>query len=273
MAANGTISADARITGTSARPDGTVRLNARGVQLKSGPGRAIPPANLTAQAALSGGVARIDARLTAGSSNLTLAGTAPVTAGGALDLRATGVADLAMIEPLLAASGRRVAGRVNLDARITGTRPRRALRAPRSSPAARCRTIASASTCERLPPPCRRTASTSGSPGSPPRPGPGTIGGSGTIGLAAPMPVDLTFTAQNATPVANDMLTARLDANLTIAGEAAGQSDGAGHGAGAPGGPADPGQLPQSVAVLPVRNPECAAADRRRRRRRLPRSA
>ena len=62
LAANGTISADARITGTAARPDGTVRINARGVQMRSGPGRAIPPANLTANAALSGGAARLDAK-------------------------------------------------------------------------------------------------------------------------------------------------------------------------------------------------------------------
>src|SRR5262249_42137402 len=100
---------------------GNVRLNARGVQLKNGPGRAIPPANLTAEAMLNSGVARVDARLTAGSSNLTLAGTAPVTGGGALDLHTTGVADPAMVEPLLAASGRRVAGKVNIDAHITGT--------------------------------------------------------------------------------------------------------------------------------------------------------
>ena len=90
LAANGTISADARITGTAARPDGTVRINARGVQMRSGPGRAIPPANLTANATLSGGAARLDAKVTAGSSNLALTGTAPVTGAGALDLRAAG---------------------------------------------------------------------------------------------------------------------------------------------------------------------------------------
>ncbi len=42
LAANGTISADARLTGTSARPDGTVQLNARGVQLTQWPGSGNP---------------------------------------------------------------------------------------------------------------------------------------------------------------------------------------------------------------------------------------
>ena len=181
-------------------------------------------------------------RLTAGSSNLTLTGTAPVTGGGALDLRADGrgrprddrAADCRQRSPRRGPDEAR-----RPHHRHTGGAAHRRHRAARRRRGAGLQRRPQS--CERLRPPSRRTASTSGSPGSPPRPGPGTIGGSGTIGLAAPMPVDLTFTAQNATPVANEMLTERLDANLTIAGEAAGQSDGAGHGAGAPGGPADPG--------------------------------
>ncbi len=255
LAANGTISADARITGTSARPDGTVKLDARGVQLKSGPGRAIPPANLTAQAALSGGAARIDARLTAGSSHLTLTGTAPVAAGGALDLRAEGLADLSVIEPLMAASGRRVAGRVNLDARITGTgkAPRIAGTAQLSNGevqdynlGANLRAITATVQAdgERI-----RLARFSAQAGQ------GTIGGSGTVGLTAPMPVDLTFTAQNATLVTNDMLTERLDANLTVAGEAQANLTVQGTVRVRRADLQIPDKLPQSVAVLPVRNP------------------
>ena len=255
FAANGTISADARLTGTSARPDGTVRLNARGVQLRSGPGRAIPAANLTAQAALTGGSAHIDARLAAGSSNLTVTGTAPVSAGGALDLRTTGLVDLGMIQPLMAASGRRVAGRLNLDGRVTGTTA-----APRLSGSAQLTggeaqdyklglnlraitaTIEADGQRIRL---ARFTAQA----------GPGTIGGSGTVGLAAPMPVDLTLTAQNATLAANDMLTERLDANVTVAGEAQGNLTVQGTVRVLRADLQIPDKLPQSVAVLPVRNP------------------
>jgi translocation and assembly module TamB len=254
LAANGTISADARITGTSARPGGTVKLNARGVQLKSGPGRAIPAANLTAEAALSGGAARIDARLTAGSSHLTLTGTAPVAAGGALDLRAEGLADLAMIEPLTAASGRRVAGRVNLDARITGTES-----SPRIAGTAQ---LANGEVQDyKLGANLRAITATVQADGERIRltrfsaqAGPGTIGGSGTIGLTAPMPVDLTFTAQNATLVTNDMLTERLDANLTVAGEAQGNLSVQGTVRVRRADLQIPDKLPQSVAVLPVRN-------------------
>ncbi|HEY7579661.1 MAG TPA: translocation/assembly module TamB domain-containing protein, partial [Acetobacteraceae bacterium] len=254
LAASGTISAEARLTGTSTRPDGSVRLNARGVQLKSGPGRAIPPANLTAEAVLNGGVARVDARLTAGSSNLTLAGTAPVSGGGALDLRVAGVADLAMAEPLLAASGRRVAGRVNLDARVTGTQA-----APRIAGTAQLtggevqdyqagvNLRAIAATVQADGDRIRLTRFSA-------QAGAGTIGGSGTVGLAAPMPVDLTFTAQNATPVANEMLTERLDANLAITGEVEGNLSVRGTVRVRRADLQIPDKLPQSVAVLPVRN-------------------
>ncbi len=258
LAANGTISADARLTGTSARPDGTVRLNARGVQLRSGPGRAIPAANLTADAALSGGAARIDARLTAGSSNVTVTGTAPVSAGGSLDLRTTGLVDLGMIQPLMAAGGRRVAGRLNLDGRVTGTAA-----APRIAGTAQLTggevqdyklgfnlraitaTIQADGEHVRL---ARLSAQA----------GPGTIGGSGTVGLATPMPVNLTFTAQNATLAANDMLTERLDANVTVAGEAQGDLTVQGTVRVLRADLQIPDKLPQSVAVLPVRKPNAS---------------
>ncbi|HEX4174016.1 MAG TPA: translocation/assembly module TamB domain-containing protein [Acetobacteraceae bacterium] len=254
FAANGTISADARLTGTSARPDGTLRLNARGVQLRSGPGRAVPPANLTAEATLTGGVARVDTRLTAGSSNLTVSGTAPVTAGNALDLRSAGVVDLGMIEPIMAASGRRVAGRISLDARITGTKT-----APRIAGTAQLTggEVQDYQAGFNL----RAIAATIQADGAQIRlahfsaqAGPGTISGSGTIGLAAPMPINLTFTAQNATPVANEMLTERLDANLAIAGDVQGNMNVQGTVRVRRADLQIPDKLPQSVAVLPVRN-------------------
>jgi translocation and assembly module TamB len=85
--------------------------------------------------------------------------------------------------------------------------------------------------------------------------GEGTIAIAGTVGLAAPMPIDLTITANNAKPLASDLLNATLDANLTIKGEVAGDL--------AVGGRIHvddaniqiPDKFPQSVAVLDVRRP------------------
>ncbi|HST76119.1 MAG TPA: hypothetical protein VLJ20_12160, partial [Acetobacteraceae bacterium] len=44
--ADGTLQADAKLTGTPARPSGTIRVEATGLKMRTGPGRALPAANL-----------------------------------------------------------------------------------------------------------------------------------------------------------------------------------------------------------------------------------
>ena len=80
LAADGVIAADARLTGTSARPEGTIKLTADRVRLRQGPGQALPAANLVANVALLGTAARIDTKLTAGPSHVAVTGTAPLVA-------------------------------------------------------------------------------------------------------------------------------------------------------------------------------------------------
>lgn len=259
-AASGTIGAEMHLTGTVARPEGTVRLTASGLRVRSGPGQAMPTANVTATATLSGGAARVDARLTAGTSHLAVTGTAPVTAGGSLNLRATGTIDLAMANPVLTAAGRRAAGQLTIDMTIAG-----AAAAPRIAGTAQLangevqdytqglhlRAIAASVQANGDQLRLARFSATAGS---------GSIGASGTIGLTAPMPVNLTITARNAELLANDILTERLDANLTIAGDVAGNLAVRGsvhvlH--------ADieiPEKLPASVAVLPISNKAAPAS-------------
>jgi len=86
--------------------------------------------------------------------------------------------------------------------------------------------------------------------------GPGTITATGSIGLLAPdLPVDVTVTARNARPLASDLVTATLDADLTLRGAARGHL--------AAGGTVKilaarvqvPERLPTSIAVLDVRVP------------------
>ncbi|HJS84896.1 MAG TPA: hypothetical protein VJ779_05505, partial [Acetobacteraceae bacterium] len=66
----GRVTLAAAITGTPAQPQGTVRADASGVRVLTGPAAGLPPAGLTARIALTGTRARIDTRLTAGSSYL-----------------------------------------------------------------------------------------------------------------------------------------------------------------------------------------------------------
>ena len=85
------------------------------------------------------------------------------------------------------------------------------------------------------------------------RAGQGTLGGSGTIGLTPPMPIALTFTADDATLLASPLINATLDSHMTVKGDVDGNL--------AVGGTIHmrqanvqvPDKLPPSVAVLPVR--------------------
>ena len=162
--------------------------------------------------------------------------------------------DLAMLDPLLTAEGRRARGMVNVNATIAGS-----MAAPRVTGTAQlskgdvtdytlgahvtdlAATIQATGETIRL-------AQFSG------KAGPGTLGGNGSISLAGAMPVDLHFSANDARPVSSDLMTALIDANLTIQGEVKGdlQVGGTLHIR-----RADiqiPDKLPASVAVLPVRD-------------------
>lgn len=256
LAADGAISLDARLTGTPALPTGTVKLTADGVRLRAGPGRAIPAANLTATAQLADGAARVDARLSAGPSlQLTVLGRAPLGAG-ALDLRAKGALDLVLLDPVLTAAGRRVRGQVALDATVTGTAA-----APRIGGTAQLSRgevqdfaqgvrITNIAASLRADGDTVRIASFTG------RAGPGTVAASGSVGVLAPgLPVDLTVTLRNARPLASDQLSADLDADLTVQGQAAGTLQVAGRIGIKRAEIRIPERLPASVAVLDVRRP------------------
>jgi translocation and assembly module TamB len=188
--------------------------------MRTGPGRAVPPANLTATANLNGKSARIDARLEAGSAQFNVAGQTPLGAG-ALDLRANGGLDLTLLDPILTAAGRRARGRLTLDAAITGTTS-----APRVGGTAQLARgevqdftqglrISDISAVIRGDGETVRIVSLTG------KAGPGTIAVNGTVGVSAPgMPLDLTITASNARPITSDNLQINVDANLTVRGQA-----------------------------------------------------
>jgi translocation and assembly module TamB len=251
----GVVQAEARLTGAPDRPDGRLHLAATGLRLRDGPGTALPAATVIADATLAGGAARLTARLTAGRTELSLGGSAPLHRDGAFDLRVSGSADLAMFDPLLAAAGRRLRGQATLDATLTGS-----LAAPRAGG-----TLLLANgdaqdngqgvhisdiealvegSGDRL-----RLAHLTG------RSGQGTISAAGSLGLAGGLPLDLTITGRRARPIASDLLTADLDLDLALRGDVLGRL--------ALGGTitverADisvPERLPDKVAVLQVRRP------------------
>ena len=250
--ATGQISAEARLTGTTAAPQGSVRLLASNLHMRSGTGRALPPANLTATAQLAGKAANLDVRLAAGSANLAVTGRAPLGAGD-LALRTNGTLDLALLDPILAPDGRRAQGRLAINAAIGGTAAAPAVNGTVTLAGGEVQDfgqgvrISAINTTIQASGQTIRIASFTG------QAGPGTIGASGTVGIGGTMPVDLAFTMRRARPLSSDKLTATLDADLAVRGELAGALAASGKISIDDATINIPEHLPSSVAVLPVR--------------------
>ncbi|HLG88789.1 MAG TPA: translocation/assembly module TamB domain-containing protein [Alphaproteobacteria bacterium] len=225
LAAEGTIGFDAKLTGAATSPNGDIRLSAHDLQLRSDMGRGLPRANLDASAILSGGSARVAARLGMGSkAALKLDGSVPLAASGPLDLRTSGFVDLVVLNPLLAPAGRSAEGKLSLNAAIAGNAA-----APRITGNA---TLAGGSVQDfaqgihltdihgRIDAEgdTLRFDTLAG------RAGPGSWTINGTISPTAPgLPIDLKLSAKNARPLASDFITADLNADLTVTGQAAQQ--------------------------------------------------
>ncbi len=259
FAANGVIAADAHLTGTSARPEGTIKVTATGIRQRQGPGQALPAADLLANATLLGTAAKIDTRLTAGPSHLTAAGTVPLEQGGAMNIKTDGRVDLAMLNPLLTAQGRRAKGTVALDALITGTTSAPLVHGNADLSGGDVTDYGLGAHVSDLAASVQAAGDTIRLSRFTGKAGPGTLGGSGTVSLAGAMPVDLRFTADNARPLSSDLLTALINADLHVNGEAKGNMQAGGTLTVRRADIRIPDKLPASIAVLPVRNANAPA--------------
>ncbi len=250
----GTLTLAANLTGTPASPDGTVRADATGVRLLTQTGQALPPATVHATATLAGSTVQLDTRVSAGSSVVTVAGRAPLQTAGPLDLRAGGTVNLGLLNPLLEASGQHVAGVITIASRVGGT-----FSAPRIDGSARLSGgdfqdyvqgvhLSRVAAVIAATGPELRVESLTADAGN------GTLTGSGRIGImAAGMPIDLHLVARNATPLSGGEVTATLNADLTITGQAEGQLTLGGTVFVVQAVVRVPNKLPTSVATIPVR--------------------
>ena len=217
---SGTLSATATLTGRMAAPNGRLTLNAQNIKLHSGPAAAMPAANFTGSATISGKAANINTKLTAGP-NVALAadGLVPLSPNGALNLHVTGRTDLRLLDPILAVEGSVVRGVATADFTVTGN-----VASPRASGsvtlangsvenigsglnltgiAARVQATGRMVTLQNF----QATA------------GQGNITGHGTVDLGTPgIPLDFVINAQNATPISSDIVTENLDAALSLKG-------------------------------------------------------
>ncbi len=132
LALSGTVEGEADIRGTAARPEGRYALSVAKLVTPETRKAGLPPIDARASGTLADGAATLDGRISAGrGADVTVTGAIPVAPGGPLNLKARGNLDAALANSLLSTGGQRVAGRVALDAGVTGT-----LAAPRVEGAA-----------------------------------------------------------------------------------------------------------------------------------------
>ncbi|HET9331087.1 MAG TPA: translocation/assembly module TamB domain-containing protein [Steroidobacteraceae bacterium] len=253
----GSFDADAQLKGAVSAPTGEVHAKLSGVRFANAAARDLQALGVQASAHLAAGAVQLETHLTAGAdSQLTLTGGAPLSGEGMLDLKLAGKLDAALVNPLLEARGERAAGTLTVNARVTG-----AVRTPQIVGTVdvahgdvrdynqgvhvsqiTAHLVGSEGTL--------RIASLSG------HAGPGQIDVTGTIGVLQPkMPLEVHLLAKNAQPVASDILTANVDADLTVKGNLSEHVD--------LGGTLNlnrtvigiPNALPPDVAVLDVRRP------------------
>jgi len=253
-AADGTIAGEARLTGTPARPEGTVHIHASALRLRSGSGRALPAAASTIDVTLAGLNARVNASLTAGSSNVTVGGQLPLSSAGDMDVRIGGTVDLAMLNPFLAAQGRNVRGRLELGLDVSGSP-----RTPRPSGTVRLtggdvQDASLGTHISGIAALARFDGETINLERLQGKAGQGTISGTGTVAITGTQAVDLSIRASNARLLSSDMITAVADANLTVHGTMTGDLILAGTVVARTTNVQIPEKLPPSIAVLPVRD-------------------
>ena len=251
----GTIEAHAQLQGSLSAPTGEVQLSAKGLALADDAAFGLPPLDVTASARLQGDTADLDAHLVAGTaSRLSIAGKAPLSADGALDLKINGKLDVGMINPLLEARGQHAAGELAVDATVKGSAAEPQIDGTVNLTKGSVRDYARGVGLTDI------NASIVGSAGNlqiqsfTATAAPGTVSMTGKVGvLQKGMPVDLRIKAVNAQPLVSKLVTANLDADLHVSGTARERLDIAGKVhlnrtlIGIPNG------LPSNVAVLDVR--------------------
>ncbi|RFD20462.1 DUF490 domain-containing protein [Komagataeibacter melaceti] len=218
--AQGTLSAEARLTGPTANPSGKVSLHGTDLKYHTDYTSSLAPASLDATASLTVGMAQVDARVQAGSQiNLGLRGTAPVNRTGQLSLQAEGNVDLAVSNAYLGAKGMQAGGNLQVAMGVRGT-----LGQPRLNGTLMLanglfhdfgqgvQLSALHGTVNALGDRLEISSLTA-------QAGKGTLAASGSYGVLQPgQPIDLRIHADNARPLASDLITTTLDGDLGVKG-------------------------------------------------------
>lgn len=255
LGAAGTLDANATVTGPLTAPAGQVTFHAGGLRMRQGAGAALPPARLSGSIRLAGTSAGLDVKLAAGSDiAFEVQGQAPFSLGGAMNLHAQGRMDLRLLNLILSAQGTEVHGEIGTDLTLTGTPKNPGATGTVTLSGGSVQNIGTGLNLTQIGATIeahgrnlvlRNLTATAGH---------GTLGGHGTVGLEGKMPIDLTLTADHASPVVSDLVSATLNWHITIKGAVRGPMAMAGRIDIAKANINIPHGLPPSVANLPILN-------------------
>ena len=220
MKPEGVINADARLQGSPRKPSGSLHLDATGLRLQTASLVGVPAATLNAVATLNNGVADLNARVNAGKlARLTLSGQAPLSSEGHVQLRAQGSADLALMEPIVAAQGRHIAGGILLDATASGSLAAPQLAGTMQLNHGEITDFVTGAHVTEITARAHAAGSSIVLDRFSARAGSGSLGANGSVGILQPdAPVHLVFTARNASPVSTDKLSMTCDADIVVSG-------------------------------------------------------
>ena len=257
LQADGTLTMEARLSGTIDEPRGTVKVAANGLRMRTGAAARLPAANLTANAELDGESARVDLKLAAGSqASLDVAGRIPLSKSGPVDVHADGTIDAAVANPILEVNGRRVKGKMTVDLHLSGTLDRPRIDGTLRIADGELQDYALGAHLTKIDALIEAAGDTVRIASFTADASPGTVSASGTVGVLAPgRPVDVKLTARNAKPLSTDLLSAVMDADVTLRGQSDKRVDAAGSIRISRAEINIPKALPQDVAVLDVRRP------------------
>ncbi|MCT8973506.1 translocation/assembly module TamB domain-containing protein [Microbaculum marinisediminis] len=222
---SGTLSGRANLSGPATAPGGDFTLKVSALSLPAMREAGVRPADIDASGRLANGRSSIEARITSASAaTLKVSGSVPLSADGALDVALKGRIDLAMLNDMLAASGDRVAGPIDIDMKVTGRAD-----APDANGTIR---LAGGSYSSPLNGVSLDNIALDARGGlqaieitrfSATAPNGGTLSGSGRVRLDAAngFPAEIRITADNAEIISNELVDATISADLTLTGPTA----------------------------------------------------
>lgn len=216
----GLLSGDVAVTGSGAAPVASWSARWQGANAAKLAEFGLPPANVTSKGRFAGKNVTHDTSAVIGDGGkLAAKGSVALGEAPTLDMSVTGTLPFQLVQRQLTQSGLRLDGAAEVDMRVGGSTSAPAIEGRITSRGA---TLVSLNTGlvikdlnlgadisrEQV-----RIASFSGQIGNG-----GAISGSGTVGLTGSMPADLSLTVRDGTYTDGRIVTAKLDADLTVSG-------------------------------------------------------